>query len=170
MQIYIALLRAVNVGGTGKLPMSELKQMALDCGFISPKTYINSGNIAFKSDLSKEEAYSLLKLKLDTYLGKPSELIIKTISELEATILENPFKECQPNRVLVYYSNDEIIAGEGVKNQKFEEIIQTKNNIFIHYGEGMADSKLSASWLKNSTGRNINTISKMINLCAELLP
>lgn len=29
MPTYVALLRAVNVGGTGKLPMSELKAMCV---------------------------------------------------------------------------------------------------------------------------------------------
>ena len=33
MPRYVALLRAVNVGGTGKLPMTELKAMCVDAGF-----------------------------------------------------------------------------------------------------------------------------------------
>ncbi len=40
MPIYIALLRAVNVGGTASLPMAELKAICEDLGFRDVKTYI----------------------------------------------------------------------------------------------------------------------------------
>ena len=46
---YVALLRAVNVGGTGKLPMAELKAMCEDAGFDAVRTYIASGNVVFAS-------------------------------------------------------------------------------------------------------------------------
>jgi uncharacterized protein (DUF1697 family) len=46
---YIALLRAVNVGGTGKLPMSDLKAMCEDAGFSKVQTFIASGNVVFES-------------------------------------------------------------------------------------------------------------------------
>jgi len=46
---FITLLRAVNVGGTGKLPMSELKAMCETLGFGSVRTYIASGNVVFTS-------------------------------------------------------------------------------------------------------------------------
>jgi uncharacterized protein (DUF1697 family) len=47
MTTYIALLRAVNVGGTGKLPMAELKAMCIEMGFANVQTYIASGNVVF---------------------------------------------------------------------------------------------------------------------------
>jgi hypothetical protein len=49
METYIALLRAVNVGGTGKLPMAELRAMCEDAGFRDVRTYIASGNVVFRS-------------------------------------------------------------------------------------------------------------------------
>jgi uncharacterized protein DUF1697 len=45
MTRYVALLRAVNVGGTGKLPMSELWAMCCEAGFAGVETYIASGNV-----------------------------------------------------------------------------------------------------------------------------
>ena len=51
MPRYVALLRAVNVGGTGKLPMTELKAMCGDEGFADVETYIASGNVVFSSKL-----------------------------------------------------------------------------------------------------------------------
>ena len=52
----IALLRAVNVGGTGKLPMAELKAMAEELGFKAVRTYIASGNLLFDAGGLSEAA------------------------------------------------------------------------------------------------------------------
>ena len=51
MTKYVALLRAVNVGGTGKLPMAELRAMCESIGFAKVRTYIASGNVVFESEL-----------------------------------------------------------------------------------------------------------------------
>lgn len=50
MTVFVALLRAVNVGGTGPLPMAELKAICEGLGFSDVKTYIQSGNVLFRSD------------------------------------------------------------------------------------------------------------------------
>lgn len=49
MTTYVALLRAVNVGGTGKLPMKYLKELCEKQGFAKVRTYIASGNVIFES-------------------------------------------------------------------------------------------------------------------------
>ena len=67
MPSYIALLRAVNVGGTGKLPMTELAAMCEACGFAKAKTFIASGNVVFTSKLSEAK----VKAALDPYLDEP---------------------------------------------------------------------------------------------------
>ena len=45
MPVFVVLLRAVNVGGTGKLPMSDLKRLCEKAGFRNVRTYIASGNV-----------------------------------------------------------------------------------------------------------------------------
>ena len=64
MTTYIALLRAVNVGGTGKLPMAELKAMCNDAGFARVETYIASGNVAFDSKAAAAKVKSELEKRL----------------------------------------------------------------------------------------------------------
>jgi len=66
MPVYIALLRAVNVGGTGSLPMAELKAICEGLGFSDVKTYIQSGNVLFRSD----EAEKTVEERLDEALGR----------------------------------------------------------------------------------------------------
>ena len=61
MPTYIALLRAVNVGGTGKLPMAELKAMCAAEGFAKVATYIASGNVVFVAKQSAPKVKALLR-------------------------------------------------------------------------------------------------------------
>ena len=67
---FVALLRAVNVGGTGRLPMSDLVAMAHTAGFAHVRTYIASGNLLFESASSEEQVKELLETALATYAGK----------------------------------------------------------------------------------------------------
>ena len=53
MTVYIAFLRAINVGGTGMLPMKDLAALCTDLGLKDVRTYIQSGNVVFKSTLSE---------------------------------------------------------------------------------------------------------------------
>ena len=53
MPVFIALLRAINVGGTGKLPMSDLRSLCEKAGFRNVRTYIASGNVVAERDGSE---------------------------------------------------------------------------------------------------------------------
>ncbi|MEL7401715.1 MAG: DUF1697 domain-containing protein, partial [Pseudomonadota bacterium] len=64
MQTLIALLRAVNVGGTGKLPMAELRATAEAAGFTDVRTYIQSGNLVFTSDQELSAVKDALEQRL----------------------------------------------------------------------------------------------------------
>ncbi|NNH31920.1 DUF1697 domain-containing protein, partial [Rhizobium sp. SEMIA 4085] len=66
MPVYVALLRAVNVGGTGALPMAELKVICERLSFHNVETYIQSGNVLFRSD----ETGSTLERRLDEALAR----------------------------------------------------------------------------------------------------
>ena len=71
MTSSIALLRAVNVGGTGKLPMADLKKMCEAAGFHSVRTFIASGNVVFESRLDEIAVRKELEKRLVAYAGKP---------------------------------------------------------------------------------------------------
>jgi uncharacterized protein (DUF1697 family) len=67
MTKYIALLRAVNVGGTGKLPM---KAICCDAGFPRVETYIASGNFVFESRAVPSKVKAELEGRLHAYAGQ----------------------------------------------------------------------------------------------------
>ena len=83
---YVALLRAVNVGGTGKLPMAELRAMCESAGFSSVKTYIASGNVVFRSKLPAAKVKALLEEALLKYAGKPVGVLLRTAAELKSVM------------------------------------------------------------------------------------
>ena len=71
MTAYVALLRAVNVGGTGRLPMEELERMCVQAGFEDVRTYIASGNVVFGCKRSEAAVKARLEAALAAYAGKP---------------------------------------------------------------------------------------------------
>ena len=84
MTAFIALLRAVNVTGTGKLPMTELKAMCEAAGLKSVKTYIASGNVVFKSNKTEAKVKALLEAAATAYVGKPVGVMVRTAAEMAA--------------------------------------------------------------------------------------
>jgi uncharacterized protein (DUF1697 family) len=168
--VFAALLRAVNVGGTGKLPMSVLRQLCEDAGFDGVVTYIQSGNVVFRSRLGEAKVKQLLEKSLLTKMGKPVDVLVRTLAELEALVRRNPFARAAPNQLLVLFLDrappksalaELVIPGR-------EEVKLSGREVFIHFPDGMGRSKLKLPFAKTATGRNLNTVRKLIALAKEL--
>ena len=170
MTDYIALLRAVNVGGTGKLPMTELKAMCEAAGFTKVKTYIASGNVVFLSKLSEAKVKATLEAALAAYAGKHVGVAIRTAAEMAAVLAANPFPKAAPNRTVAIFLDQQPPANalEAATGQKNEEMRLGLREIYVHYGEGMADSKLKIPVAKTGTARNINTVAKLAEMAGNL--
>ena len=84
MTAYIALLRAVNVGGTGKLPMADLKRIGEEAGFTKVRTYIASGNLLFESNFGEAAVKAALEARLEAYAGKRVGVLVRTAEEMAA--------------------------------------------------------------------------------------
>ena len=170
MAAFIALLRAVNVGGTGKLPMSELKAMCEELGFASVRTYIASGNVVFTSRKSEAAIKSALEKQLAAYAGKAVGVLVRGAAEMAEVSAKNPFLKAAPNRTMAIFLDEappkDTIAA--VRGRKDEEIKLGKREIYVHYGEGMAKSKLVIPAAKTGTARNMNTVATLAEMAAEL--
>ena len=103
MAAFIALLRAVNVGGTGKLPMSDLKAMCEELGFTSVRTYIASGNVVFASRKSEAAIKSALEKRLAAYAGKPVGVLVRSAAEMAQVLADNPFPNAPANRTMAVF-------------------------------------------------------------------
>jgi uncharacterized protein (DUF1697 family) len=170
MTAFIALLRAVNVGGTGKLPMTELKAMCEQSGFSKVKTYIASGNVVFESKLSEAKVKSGLEAALASYAGKPVGVLVRTATEMAAVLSANPFPQMPGNRTVAIFL-DQAPPADALKSatgQKEEKMHLGLREIYVYYGEGMADSRLKIPAAKTGTARNMNTIAKLAEMALKL--
>jgi uncharacterized protein (DUF1697 family) len=169
MTSFVALLRAVNVGGTGKLPMSELKAICEELGFAGVRTYIASGNVVFQSRTSEAAVKAALERRLETYAGKPVGVLVRTAEEMAQVLADNPFPKAAPNRTMAVFLDRAPPADTlaGVRGQNDEEIRLGRREIYIHYGQGMGKSKLVIAAAKSGTARNMNTVAVLARMAGE---
>ena len=169
MTSFVALLRAVNVGGTGKLPMSDLKEMCEELGFGAVRTHIASGNVVFTSRKSEAAIKIALERRLEAYADKPVGVLVRDAAEMAQVLADNPFPKAAPNRTMAVFLDrapppDTLT---GVSGQRGEQIRLGRREIFIHYGEGMAKSKLVIAAARTGTARNMNTVATLARMAAE---
>jgi len=170
MKSFIALLRAVNVGGTGKLPMTELKSMCEAAGFKSVRTYIASGNVVFQSSQTEAKVKAVLEAALAAYAGKPVGVLVRSAEEMAAVLAGNPFPEMAANLThAIFLDNpppaDALAAVSGRVN---EQLRLGQREIYAYYPDGSGASKLKIPAAKNATARNMNTVVKLAEMAASL--
>src|SRR6185436_8083479 len=102
MTVYVALLRAVNVAGT-VLPMAELKAICETLGFTDVQTYIQSGNVMFRSEDSEAVAATKLDAALGARFGKAPGVMMRSAAQLRAVADNAPFPHAPPNYLLVHF-------------------------------------------------------------------
>ncbi|WP_027214914.1 DUF1697 domain-containing protein [Burkholderia sp. WSM2232] len=163
---YVAFLRAVNVGGTGKLPMAELRSMCESLGFTEVRTYIASGNVVFDSKLAEASVKSRLERCLEQYADKPVGVAVRTGAELAQVLAANPFKSAASNRTVAIFLDapppaDALAHASGQRN---EEMALGTREIYVLYNDGMADTKLKIPAAKTGTARNMNTVAKLVEM------
>jgi uncharacterized protein (DUF1697 family) len=169
MTRYIALLRAVNVGGTGKLPMGELRSMCTDAGFARVETYIASGNVVFESKAAPSRVKGELEARLRAHAGKPVGVVVRTAAEMAAVLEANPFPGREPKHTYAIFLDRRPPhdALDHVVGQSDEELSLGKREIFVHYGSGMGRSKLRIPAARMGTARNMNTVAKLAEIASR---
>lgn len=170
MPVFVALLRAINVSGTGKLLMSELSALCEAAGFSDVKTYIQSGNVVFKTRLSEAKARATLEKSLTSKLGKKADVLLRSAEQLERLLAQNPFTKHPPNRVLVLFMDEKpspkdlkkVVAPDG------EQLHLAGKDLFIYYPNGSGRSKLKLPFTGIATARNVNTVTKLASMARAL--
>ena len=166
MPVYVALLRAVNVGGTGMLPMKELRELCEAAGFERIATYIQSGNVVLASRRGPAAVQRLLEEALAAKLGKPVGVHLRTPDELASVLERNPFPGVPGNQVLVLFLDDAPPADalDGLVIPGREQVRLSGREVFVHFPDGMGRSKLKIPYAKTATGRNLNTVGKLLEM------
>jgi uncharacterized protein (DUF1697 family) len=166
MARLIALLRAVNVGGTGKLPMANLKVMCRDAGFTNVATYLASGNAVFTTDLAPKAAEAALVERLRVYAGRPVGVLVRTAAEMAAILDAAPFADADPARAVVIFlpgpPPPDVVAGAAGRTD--EAIVAGRCELYVHYPSGQGRSKLRLPGTAAGTARNMNTVAALARL------
>ena len=169
MASYVALLRAVNVGGTGKLAMSELRALCEACDFRQVQTYIASGNVVFDADGPAAQVQAALENRLQRHVGKAVGVLVRSAAEMAAVLAANPFSACAPNLVHVIFLGgappSDLLAG--ASGHTTEDMAAGLREIYVHYPAGQGASKLRFPAAKAGTARNINTVVKLAELAGS---
>jgi uncharacterized protein (DUF1697 family) len=174
--VFVALLRGVNVGGNNMISMSSLKQSFEKMGFTDVMTYINSGNIIFKS---KEADARKLESKIEKMLVKEYELdsrvVLRSLAEMEYIVQNLPRtwtgdSKWRYNVIFLRHTIDsEKILAELEVKKDIEEVVYCPGALFwsAQISELTRTNMLKLSSRKiylDMTIRNVNTTRKLYEL------
>ena len=180
MITYICFLRGVNVGGNKMLKMAELKVLFDKLKLRDAKTYLQSGNVVFRSD---ETDRVVLARRIEDGIRKKSgmevKIILRTTDELRKVIAKNPLppEERNPSGLLVAFLGGPITntAKSLLMSLKIasEELHFAKQELYIYFVEGIARSKLATALTEkklgvNVTARNWNTVNALLKMGEEI--
>ena len=166
MTAYVALLRAVNVAGTGKLPMSELRAIGEACGFTSVRTFIASGNLLFESDHGEAEVRTEIEQRLEAFFGKHVPVFVRSAAEMAAVVAANPFEDEKASSVMAHFIAEApepamLDAASGVTSERMS---LGQRMIYVSYGEGIGQTRLKLPAIKLGTARNMNSVAKIAEM------
>ena len=169
MTAFVALLRAVNVGGTGTLPMRDLVAMCKHAGYRNVRTYIASGNVVFSTRAKESAVKAALEKALEAYAGKPVGVLVRAADELAAVLAGNPFPDAPPNKVVAIFLDKapDPGAADAATGRKNEVVRPSTREIYVHYPDGLGRSKLKIPAAAQGTARNMNTIAKLVTMAAS---
>jgi uncharacterized protein (DUF1697 family) len=168
MTAYVALIRAVNVGGR-QLKMADLMRIAEALKLGSPRTYIASGNLVFTSNKSEGALKPALEKAVGDHWGVTVDVLIRTAGEMAHAVKANPFGNEPGNRVAAIFLDepppaDALDAAKGLAD---EQMALGAREIYVHYPSGMGRSKLRIPAAASGTARNMNTVTRLAELARE---
>ncbi|HEY0187795.1 MAG TPA: DUF1697 domain-containing protein [Cellulomonas sp.] len=152
----VVLLRAVNVGGTGKVAMPALREAAADLGHTDVATYLATGNLVLRPAAPVEVA--VLTEGLRDRLGVPVELTVRTRSQIDAVVRDNPYPDVaqdDPARLLVWFLDGPAPAEQQADLARYgrERATWHGHEGYLHYPDGIGRSRLTGAVLDRLSGR-----------------
>ncbi|MBU3146399.1 DUF1697 domain-containing protein [Clostridium sp. CF012] len=180
MTIYIALLRGINVGGKNIIKMADLKNTFETIGLSSVQTYIQSGNVLFKSNETEETLCKKIEQEIEAVFGFLVTVILRTAAEIEWINCNCPFSEKEVSEAETS-SKVESLYVSLLTHVPVQEKIQRLNpytsegdkyqvegrEVFLLFRNSIRNSKLASNLKKldvPGTVRNFKTMKKLNEL------
>jgi len=168
--MYVAFLRGINVSGKNKIEMKSLQVMFESLGFTDVNTYLNTGNVVFKSEMIVEE--SLIEEKIKTTYDLEIKVLIRTSEEVKNLVQSYDLDEGPKNCYITMFKSAIDMSIETfvlkVKLDEDKYAIQEKS-LFLFVPGGYGKSKLTNNYFEKkmsigATTRNLKTMTKVSDL------
>ncbi|MBW3539968.1 MAG: DUF1697 domain-containing protein [Planctomycetes bacterium] len=179
MLTWIALLRGINVGGKNLLPMKELVAIFEEAGCNHVETYIQSGNVVFRS--KERDAATLARTisrEVKSRHGFQPQVMLLTLNDIEKAVAGNPFPEAadEPKSLHLFFlankADDPDLDGLEKLRAESERFELTKNVFYLHAPNGIGRSRLAANAERligvPVTARNWRSIQKIVDMAREI--
>lgn len=184
MTIYIALLRGINVGGKNIIKMANLKEAFESMGFCKVKTYIQSGNVLFKSNEEEGIVCKKIENQIEAVFGFSVTVVLRTAQDLKMIIENCPFsKEAiseaeSSSKVESLYvsllthapSEEKMECLNAYRNENDDYRIKGRE-VFLLFRNSIRNSKLANNLHRLDipyTVRNWKTINKLMVLAKDM--
>jgi len=178
MTILIALLRGVNVGGHNKLPMQTLRSITEAQGAKDISTYIQSGNIVFRSPRASAISFQKkLRAAIHKHFGFKPEILMLDRDMLGAVIKSNPLAAIggDPSKLHVLFltqpADKKRLKEVEALLSNDEQIKTVGPAIYFHAPAGIGRSKAAEKLgrvFSDGTGRNWRTCLKLEEMADAL--
>jgi uncharacterized protein (DUF1697 family) len=176
---YVVLLRGINVGGNNKVPMAELKKALVKNKFQNVQTYIASGNIVLESALANLAVEENVAQLIEKNFKCSISVIARSQKQWNEVVKLNPFGfvDAEQAKQIHLGLTTEAIAKDSLKRLmeraiKGEVIHVLKECVYIDFNGGLADTKLTPSFMEKCLGspvtlRNLNTVNQLSLMLEE---
>ena len=177
--VFVALLRGVNVGGNNMISMKSLKESFEKLGFTHVTTYINSGNIVFKtSEADPRKLEKKIEQMLERDYELTSKVVVRSWAEMESLVETLPRnwganQDWRYNVVFLRHTIDsEQILDELEVRKDIEEVFYRPGTLLwssqMSALKGTEGLKFSSRKMgQEITVRNTNTTRKLCDLMKQ---
>ena len=181
MPAIISMLRGVNVVGRNQIKMDALRALYESLKFTGCQTYINSGNVVFRT---RERNLAALPERIakaiERKFGFRPSVIHRTAAEMSDVVARNPFakrRNIDPSKFLVGFlardPDEEACAKLRAINVGPEEMHFTPRELYIYFPNGVGRAELSWSTIDRAmkvpiTGRNWNSVTRLLAMAEQL--
>ena len=137
---------------------------------MTPKTYIASGNLLFRSGKGEEALKAELEAAIAEHMGAKVGVMIRTAAELAAVVAPTRSRTRPRNYTVAIFLDEAPPAdcAKSAKNVDGERIALGKREIYVHYPRGQGQSRLAIPAAAQGTARNMNTVAKLAELAREM--
>jgi uncharacterized protein (DUF1697 family) len=175
IQTYVALLRGVNLGSRNKVAMADLRGLVEGLGCEDVATYVQSGNVVFKSKAAASGLAGRIEKQIADELGLTVSVVVRSKAQLAKIVAGNPFAKRSDDATklhVTFLAKKPAAANvKALEPERFprEELRVSGTEVYLHYPDGYGRSKLTNAYLEKklgvaATNRNWRTVTKLAEL------